>query len=250
MTSGIKAPQGAILSPVQAVMGRAMCMLAFWRASSRQSTLSSCRHWIWNCPSHESCINFTDWLNILNSTLFLKWAWFGAHKSQIYPFPLSTLEPILLKSSSGQLCTMLSEYAGLSCKFTAHSQDFLLKMVLRHTHACAQLHLLLLYGQTVKRSCLCINSLKNSYIQFYALSLGLFIWVHAMPQTLEKKIFQRLIMVSRRLWTTPAKWCFLSCGSFFVFLPAFSCYFIFSPNWLPPCILSVANHFRFCNHWP
>lgn len=44
MTSGIKAPRGAILSPEQAVVGRATCMLAFWRASSRQRNPSSCRH--------------------------------------------------------------------------------------------------------------------------------------------------------------------------------------------------------------
>lgn len=144
MTGGIKAPRGAILSPVQSALMRKMCMSAFWRAMSRQ------RKWCIPLPAQG--------LNVKLSPLCELCPFFYRLLEQIQHWSELGFELSVAKfyfhSLSKHIETFCwnppqDSYAPFSVVYHANlQQDFLLVMVLRHTHACMQLHILSQHGKT------------------------------------------------------------------------------------------------------
>lgn len=93
MTSGIKAPRGAIASPVQsAAWGERCACWPFGELCQDRGSGTPLPVQRPNVKLPQSCKLYQlllDWSNILNSILFLKWAWFWACNPQISFHPLS-----------------------------------------------------------------------------------------------------------------------------------------------------------------
>lgn len=230
MTSGIKAPRGAIASPVQSAEWGERC--ACWPFG----VLCQDRGLNVKLPQSFKVYQFfLDRPNILNSILFLKWARFWACNPQIsFHSPSKHIKAhfvgIFLRTAVRHALWLIMQIYRTHSRFPLYNGV----KTLMHAHSC----IYCCFTDKVTHN-KWITCLKNSYTQFYSLSVCVCLYeciCYASDNFL--KIFQRLRMIQQAG--------LLSSGSFFVFQqPLF-----FPPNWLPPYILSVANHLLFCNHRP